>query len=355
MISLTQLLKTAVQQGASDLHITAYSPPVLRVNGSIVKIKTEKFNPEECQSLLYSVLTEGQKSRLEETKELDFSFTVKDVARFRGNIFFQRGFLSGVFRKIPTVIPNLDDLGLPKSVEAFANFPSGLVLVTGTTGSGKSTTVSALLDRINNEKSGHIVTVEDPIEFLFTHKKCIVNQREVDQDTNSFAKSLRQVLRQDPDYVFVGELRDLETIEAAMRIAETGHLVFSTLHTNSAVLSISRLINAFPAQDQDRVRSVLSFTLKGVVSQSLIPNTSGGRSAAVELLLVNSGIANLIRENKLHQIYGMMQVGQDKSGMMTFNQCLVQLLIRRKIELKMAFEYSRDPDELDQMLKKAGV
>ncbi len=295
MITLTQLLKTTVQQEASDLHITAFSPPVLRINGAIVKVRAEKFSPEECQSLLYSVLTEGQKSRIEQTKELDFSFSVKDVARFRGNLFFQRGFLSGVFRKIPTLVPSLEDLGLPKGLESFVNFPSGLVLVTGTTGSGKSTTVAALLDRINNERAGHIVTVEDPIEFLFSHKKCIVNQREIDQDTFSFAKSLRQVLRQDPDYVFVGELRDQETIEAALRIAETGHLVFSTLHTNSAVQTISRVINVFPAQDQERVRSMLSFTLRGVISQSLIPNTTGGRTPAAELLFVNSGIANLIR------------------------------------------------------------
>ncbi len=355
MVSLHQLLKTAVQQNASDLHITAHSPPILRVNGSMVKVKVDKLNPEDCQNLLYSILTDSQKSRLESTKELDFSFAVKDIARFRGNMFYQRGCLAGVFRKIPNTVPALEDLGLPKPVELVTKFDQGLVLVTGATGSGKSTTVAAIVDRINNERQGHIITVEDPIEFLFQHKKCIVNQREVDHDTISFGKSLRQVLRQDPDVVLVGELRDLETIEAALKIAETGHLVLSTLHTNSAVSTISRIINVFPADDQDRIRTLLSFSLKGVISQALIPDVAGQLLPIAEILFVNPGIGNLIRENKMHQIYGMMQIGQDKSGMITINQSLLNLVLRRRIELKAAFEATPDPEEFNNLLKKAGV
>ncbi|OQW49057.1 MAG: type IV pili twitching motility protein PilT [Proteobacteria bacterium SG_bin7] len=355
MVSLQQLLKTAVQQNASDLHITANSPPVLRVNGSIVKVKIDKLSPDECQSLLYSILTDSQKSRLESTKELDFSFAVKDFARFRGNMFYQRGNLSGVFRKIPSVIPALEDLGLPKAVDLVTKFDTGLVLVTGATGSGKSTTVAALVDRLNNERNGHILTVEDPIEFIFSHKKCIVNQREVEHDTTTFGKSLRQALRQDPDIVFIGELRDLETIESALKIAETGHLVFSTLHTNGAVSTISRIINVFPSEDQDRIRTLLSFVLKGVISQALIPDVAGNLLPVAEVLFVNAGIGNLIRENKMHQIYGMMQIGQEKSGMTTINQSLLGLVLRRRIELKTAFEHTPDPEEFNNLLKKAGV
>jgi twitching motility protein PilT len=355
MVSLQQLLKTAVQQNASDLHITSNSPPVLRVAGAMVKVKIDKLSPDECQNLLYSVLTDRQKSKLETDKELDFSFTVKDIARFRGNMFYQRGSLAGVFRKIPNVVPALEDLGLPKAVELVTKFDTGLVLVTGATGSGKSTTVAAIVDRINSERAGHILTVEDPIEYLFQHKKCIVNQREIEHDTMTFGKSLRQALRQDPDIVLIGELRDLETIEAALKIAETGHLVFSTLHTNSAVSTISRIINVFPADDQDRIRTLLSMSLRGVISQALIPDIAGQLLAVGEILFVNAGIGNLIRENKMHQIYGMMQIGQEKSGMTTINQNLLSLVLRRRIDLKVAFEHTPDPEELNILLKKAGV
>lgn len=355
MVTLQQLLKTAVQQNASDLHITANTAPTLRVYGKMVKVKSDKLTPEDCQHLLYSILTEKQKSRLEGNKELDFSFVIKDFARFRGNIFYQQGYLSGVFRKIPASVPNLEDLNLPKAIDVVTKFDSGLVLITGSTGSGKSTTMASLVDRINNERAGHILTVEDPIEFVFSHKKSIINQREVDHDTESFGKALRQALRQDPDVVMIGELRDLETIESALKIAETGHLVISTLHTNSAVSTITRLVNVFPSEDQDRIRTLLSFVLKGVISQALIEDVGGGLVPASEILFVNPGIGNLIRENKIHQIYGMMQIGQDKSGMLTFNQSLLSHLLRRRIELKTAFEATNDPEEFNNLLKKAGV
>lgn len=355
MISLHQLLKSAVKQDASDLHVVAGSPPVLRVSGRVVRVKTGDLSTDETKKLCYSILTESQKSRFEATKELDFSFGIKNMARFRANLFVQKGAVSGVFRRIPMHIPTVDEIGLPKSIVNLVHFPTGLVLVTGPTGSGKTTTIAALIDKINSERRGHIITLEDPIEYVHQHKNCIINQREVGTDTVNFKTALKHVLRQDPDVCLMGELRDLETIEAALTIAETGHLVFATLHTNSAIQTINRMVSVFPTEQQDRIRAQLSFTLNAVVSQRLIPSLKGGQALAMELLSMNSSTRNLIRENKLHQIYGMMQVGQDKTGMCTMNQSLTNLVLKRKIDIRAAFGVTDAPDELDKLLKKAGV
>ncbi len=263
--------------------------------------------------------------------------------------------MSGVFRRINDEIPNIESLGLPKAVHELSNYSSGLVVVTGPTGSGKSTTIAAMVDKINNEMRGHIMTLEDPIEYIHPHKSCIVNQREVGNDTSSFRTALRQILRQDPDVVVLGELRDLETIEAALNVAETGHLVIATLHTTSAVQTISRMVGVFPAEQQDRIRVQLSFVLNAIVSQRLMPSTKGGMAPALEILILNPNIRNLIRENKMHQVYGMMQVGQEKTGMITLNQALLKLVIKRKVDLPTAFANSPDPEELDKLLKQAGV
>lgn len=355
MITLHQLLKAAVKQGASDLHVVMGSPPVLRVDGQIVRVKAPDLTADQTRQLCYSILTDSQKARFESTKELDFSFGIKDMARFRGNLFFQRGAVSGVFRRIPIEVPDFDSLGLPKIVSELVNFPTGLVLVTGPTGSGKTTTIAALIDKLNREHHGHIITLEDPIEYLHPHKSSIVNQREVGVDTTSYHTALKHVLRQDPDICMMGELRDLETIETAMSVCETGHLVFATLHTNSAISTITRIVNVFPAEQQDRIRTQLSLTLNATISQRLVPAINGGMVPAIELLVLNPSIRNLIRENKLHQVYGMMQVGQDKTGMITLNQSLLQLVMKRKIEVRTAFMYSSDPEELDKLLKQAGV
>jgi len=355
MITLHQLLKAAVKQGASDLHIVAGSPPVLRVESRIVRVRSADLTADQCRQICYSILTDAQKSRFEATKELDFSFGIKSMARFRANLFFQRGAVSGVFRRISIDVPELDGLGLPGVIAEVVNYPSGLVLVTGPTGSGKSTTIAALIDKINRENRGHIITLEDPIEYVHPHKSSIVNQREIGVDTVSYRAALKHVLRQDPDVCMMGELRDLETIDAAMNICETGHLVFATLHTNSAISTINRIVNVFPAEQQDRVRTQLSLTLNCIVSQRLIPAMKGGQVVALEILVMSPNIRNLIRENKLHQVYGMMQVGQDKSGMVTLNQALVQLILKRKIEVRAAFQHSSDPEELDKLLKAAGV
>ncbi|HRK07780.1 MAG TPA: type IV pilus twitching motility protein PilT [Pseudobdellovibrionaceae bacterium] len=355
MVSLLQLLKFATDQGASDLHIVAGSQPSLRVNGRIVRVKTETMTKEATRKLCYSVLSDSQKAKFEEEKELDFSFEVKNMARFRANLFFQRGAVSGVFRKVPVVMPRFADLTLPQAVGELTRLPHGLVLVTGPTGSGKSTTLASLVDKINQEQFGHIITLEDPIEFVHSHKNCIVNQREVGADTGSYTDAMKYLLRQDPDVALLGELRDLETIEAALITAETGHLVFATLHTNSAIATINRLVSVFPSDQQERVRVQLSFTLQAVLSQRLLPAIGGGRVVACEFLLMTPGIRNLIREGKLHQIESMMQVGQDKSGMITMNQSLVQLLLKRKISLETAFETSASADQLEKMMKHAGL
>ena len=353
-ITLHQLLRAMVDKGASDLHIATGSPPQLRIDGSLVPLKTPPLTPIETKQLCYSVLTEEQKVIFEKKNELDLSFGVKNLARFRANIFMQRGAVAGAFRQIPFKIANFDELGLPPVAADIANKPRGLVLVTGPTGSGKSTTLASIIDKINSEQRLHIITIEDPIEFLHPHKLCVVNQREVGTDTSNFKDALKYVLRQDPDVVLVGEMRDLETIEAALTIAETGHLVFATLHTNSAVSSINRVIDVFPPHQQSQVRAQLSFTLVAVMTQVLVPRVNGGRVLAMEIMIPNAAIKNLIREDKLHQIYSQMQVGQAGSGMQTMNQALHSIYQRRLITLEEAMAHSSDTDELRAMLEGRG-
>jgi twitching motility protein PilT len=349
------MLKELIERGGSDLHITTNSPPQVRVDGDLVALDMPPLNPVETKQLCYSVLTETQKHKFEEENELDLSFGVKGLSRFRSNIFLQRGAVAGVFRTIPFKILSFDELGLPPIVADLCCKPRGLVLVTGPTGSGKSTTLASMIDKINCERHDHIVTIEDPIEYLHPHKNCLVNQREVGSDTRSFKHALKYVLRQDPDVVLVGEMRDLETIEAALTLAETGHLCFATLHTNSCVQTINRIVDVFPPYQQTQVRAQLSFSLEAVLSQTLIPRASGkGRILALEVMIPNPAIRNLIREDKLHQIYSQMQVGQDKFGMQTMNQSLFNLHQRRMISLDDALGRSTDPDELKQMLGMTG-
>jgi twitching motility protein PilT len=351
-VNLHQLLRAMIEKGASDMHITTGAPPLLRIDGAIVPLKLQPLSPVETKQLCYSVLTEEQKIQFEKAKELDLSFGVKNLSRFRANIFLQRGAVSGAFRSIPFKILTFEELGLPQVIADLAQKPRGLVLVTGPTGSGKSTTLASILDKINTETRQHIVTVEDPIEYLHPHKRSIVNQREVGSDTQTFKAALKYVLRQDPDVVLVGEMRDLETIEAALTIAETGHLVFATLHTNSAVQSINRIIDVFPPHQQSQVRAQLSFVLEGVISQLLLPRAgTPGRVLALEVLVPNAAIRNLIREDKVHQIYSQMQVGQAKHGMQTLNQSLYALYSRRLISLEEAMGRSNEVDELRNMIE----
>jgi twitching motility protein PilT len=353
-VNLHQLLRAMIEKGASDMHITTGAPPLLRVDGSVVPLKLDPLSPIETKQLCYSVLTEEQKIHFERTKELDLSFGVKNLSRYRANIFMQRGAVSGAFRAIPFKILTFDELGLPPVVAELAKKPRGLVLVTGPTGSGKSTTLASIIDKINTEERSHIMTIEDPIEYLHPHKRCIVNQREIGADTSTFKDALKYVLRQDPDVVLIGEMRDLETIEAALTIAETGHLVFATLHTNSAAQSINRIIDVFPPHQQAQIRAQLSFVLEGVMSQLLIARSgSPGRVMAMEVMIPNSAIRNLIREDKVHQIYSQMQVGQGKHGMQTMNQSLFSLYVRRLISLEDALGRSNDQDELRMMIENA--
>lgn len=350
--NLHQLLRAMIEKGASDMHITTGSPPLLRVDGAIVPLKTPALSPLETKQLCYSVLTEEQKIAFEKNKELDLSFGVKNLSRFRANIFMQRGAVSGAFRSIPFKILSFEELGLPTVVAELSQRPRGLVLVTGPTGSGKSTTLASIIDKINTETRQHIMTIEDPIEYLHPHKRSIVNQREVGSDTATFKEALKYVLRQDPDVVLVGEMRDHETIEAALTIAETGHLVFATLHTNSAVQSVNRIIDVFPPHQQGQVRAQLSFVLEGVISQLLLPRAGApGRALAMEVLVPNAAIRNLIREDKVHQIYSSMQVGQVKHGMQTMNQSLFALYSKRLITLEEAYGRSNEVDELRTMIE----
>jgi twitching motility protein PilT len=351
--TLNQLLKSMVEMGGSDLHITTNSPPQVRVDGHLRPLSLPPITPSETKQLAYSILTDNQKHRLEENLEIDLSFGIKGLARFRANIFHQRGAIAAVFRQIPYEIKGFRELGLPIIIERLCEKPRGLILVTGPTGSGKSTTLAAMIDKINRERSEHIVTIEDPVEYLHSHKKCIVNQREVAADTHSFTAALRSALRQDPDVVLIGEMRDLETVEAALRIAETGHLTFATLHTNSAAQTINRIIDVFPAHQQGQIRAQLSLVLEGIVCQALLPKVGGkGRSMAMEILIPSSAIRNLIREDKVHQIYGMMQAGQAKHGMQTFNQALAALYFKRLITLEVALARSSYPDELQEMINR---
>jgi twitching motility protein PilT len=351
MANLHQLLKAMVEKGASDLHITTGSPPQFRIDGHLVPVKMPPLAAPDTKQLCYSVLTDAQKHRFEERNELDLSFGVKGLARFRANLFMQRGAVAGAFRTIPFRILSFEELNLPSSVAALVNRPRGLVLVTGPTGSGKSTTLAAMINAINEKRHDHIVTIEDPIEYLHPHKNCLVNQREVGADTENFKNALRYILRQDPDVVLIGEMRDLETIESALTVSETGHLCMATLHTNSCVQTINRIIDVFPPHQQAQVRAQLSFVLEGVISQALIPRANApGRALALEVMIPNPAIRNLIREDKVHQIYSQMQIGQEKFGMQTMNQCLASLLLRRVISMEDAIGRSSDPEELRNLI-----
>jgi twitching motility protein PilT len=336
--TLTQLLKVMVDKGASDLHISTGIPPLLRIDGSLVPLKTDKLGPIETKQLCYSVMTDTQKMRFEEDQELDLSFNVKELARFR---------------LVPYQIRPLADLGVPPIVMSLCERPRGLILVTGPTGSGKSTTLASMIDVINTKQRGHIMTIEDPIEYVHQHKGCLVNQREIGTDTQSFKRALKYILRQDPDVVLIGEMRDLETIEAALTIAETGHLAFATLHTNDAIQTVNRIIDVFSPHQQPQIRQVLSFVLEGVLCQSLIPKIGGGRVMACEVMIPNAAIRNLIREDKLQQVKSQMQIGQTKWGMQTFNQSLCDLFMRQLITLEDAMTHSSDHDELKTLMAAA--
>jgi twitching motility protein PilT len=354
--NLHQLLKAMVEKGASDLHVTTGSPPQLRIDGKLVPLKTPPLSPVDTKQLCYSILTDAQKHKFEEDSELDLSFGVKGLSRFRANVFMQRGAVAGAFRTIPFKILTFAELGLPPIVAELAKKPRGLILVTGPTGSGKSTTLASIIDKINTDRHEHIITIEDPIEYLHPHKNCLVNQREVGADTNSFKKALKYILRQDPDVVLIGEMRDLETVEAALVISETGHLAFATLHTNSAVQTINRILDVFPPYQQPQVRAQLSFVLEGVLTQNLLPKAGGpGRVLIIEVMVPNAAIRNLIREDKIHQVYSQMQVGQTKFGMQTFNQSLALACAKRLIALDEAMARSSDPDELRNILANGFV
>jgi twitching motility protein PilT len=357
MTTLPELLKTTFEMGASDLHITSGTPPQVRVYGKLQRLKLDDMTPADTKRLAYSVLSDAQKKRFEESLELDFSFGVRGLARFRCNVFSQRGAVAAVYRLIPEDIKGLRELGLPPVITSLAERPRGLVLVTGPTGSGKSTTLAAIIDKINSERSAHILTIEDPIEYLHSHKSCIINQREVLSDTLGFADALRSALREDPDIVYIGEMRDLETVESALRVAETGHLTFATLHTNSAAQSINRIIDIFPSHQPSQIRTQLSMVLEGIVCQTLLPRADGrGRAVAVEILVPTPAIRNLIREDKIHQIYASMQAGQEKIGTQTLNQSLASLLYAGAITMDTAMGASSLKEELRDMIGRgAGV
>ena len=351
MATLPDLLKTLVDLGGSDLHVTTNTPPQVRLHGHLQALDLPPLGPADTKALAYSVLTDAQKKRFEESLELDFSFGIRGIARFRCNVFNQRGAVAAVYRVIPEQIKPFNELGLPAVIATLADRPRGLVLVTGPTGSGKSTTLASMIDKINTERREHILTIEDPIEFVHQHKGCLVNQREVHADTMGFANALRAALREDPDIVLIGELRDLETIESALRIAETGHLTFATLHTNSASQTINRIIDVFPSHQQGQIRTQLSLVLEGIVCQTLLPRADGtGRVVAVEIMVPTPAIRNLIRDDKVHQIYSSMQTGQEKFGMQTMNQCLATLYQKRTITLEAAMEKSSMKEELEQMI-----
>ena len=351
-VNLHQLLKAMLDQGATDLHITQASPPMLRLDGRLVPLRTPPFRPEDTKALCYSILSDKQKHRFEEDLELDLSFGVKGLARFRANLYMQKGAVAGAFRLIPYEIRSFEQLGLPDIVRELAEKPRGLVLVTGPTGSGKSTTLAAMLDMINRERREHIITLEDPIEYIHQHRKCLVNQREVGADTNTFARALKSILRQDPDVVLIGEMRDPETIAAALTVAETGHLTFGTLHTNSALQTINRIIDVFPPHQQNQIRAQLSFVLEGVLCQALLPKKNGGRVLCLEVMVPTPAIRNLMREDKVHQIYSQMQVGQGEHGMQTFNQSLAELVLTDQIDRELALTRSSQPQELATMLQQ---
>jgi twitching motility protein PilT len=350
--TLPELLKMTVDLEGSDLHLATNTPPQVRVHGKLRRLEMPDLTPADTKALAYSVMTDLQKKHFEEALELDFSFGIRGIARFRSNVFNQRGAVGAVYRLIPENIKGFKELGLPQVLANFAERPRGLVLVTGPTGSGKSTTLAAMIDKINHERNEHILTIEDPIEYIHAHKGCLVNQREIHSDTHGFAEALRSALREDPDIVLIGELRDLETTESALRIAETGHLTFGTLHTNSASQTINRIIDMFPAHQQSQIRTQLSLVLEGIVCQALLPKAGGGRVVALEILVPTPAIRNLIREDKIHQIYSSMQSGQEKLGTQTFNQALATLYLTRQVTLESAMAASSLKEELQDMINR---
>jgi twitching motility protein PilT len=352
-VSIQELLKITVDRDASDLHITTHIPPRIRIHGRLIPIDHPPLTPSETKALIYSLLTDRQKKHFEENLELDFSFGIKDLGRFRANVFMQKSSVAAAFRRFLPVMWSFSQLGLPQRLSQLCHLPRGLVLLTGPTGCGKSTSLACMIDCINRRRDVHIVTIEDPIEYFFTPKKAIINQRELFVDTLSYPNALRSVLREDPDVVLVGEMRDVETVEATLRVAETGHLTFSTLHTNSAPESISRIIDVFPAQYQTQVRIMLSMSLEAVITQTLLPRADGnGRVLACEILIPNPAVRNLIRENKVHQIYGVMQMGQEQFGMQTFNQSLANLYFEKSISYETAMQVTSKPDELTDIIQR---
>jgi len=351
MITLRELLEVMAKKNASDLHITVGSPPVIRVDGKLIKTDYDILGPEQTKKLAYSVMNERQRQQFEENSELDLSFGVESLSRYRCNVFMQRGNVAVALRQIPYEIRTFDQLGLPKVVQELGELPRGLVLVCGPTGSGKSTTLAALIDKINTERNQHIITVEDPIEYLHKHKNSLVNQREVHSDTKSFSASLKYALRQDPDVVLIGEMRDLETMEAALTISETGHLAFATLHTNTAAEAINRIVDVFPNNQQEQVRMQLSFVLQAILCQTLIPKVGGGRVMALEVLVATPAIRAVIRDDKVHQIYSLLQAGQ-KYGMQTMNQSLFNLYSKRQITMNDAVARTPNIQEFEEMLSR---
>jgi len=349
--SIIQLLTEMIERKASDLHLTPGAPPSIRIDGEIVAMNYDVLKPQDTEQLAYSVLNDQQKKSFEMNWELDLSISVPNLSRFRGNVFRQRGNVAMVLRQIPFEIKSYKDLNLPLIVAELAKRPKGLILVTGPTGSGKSTTLASMIDAINQERHSHIITVEDPIEFLFKHKRCLVNQRQIGSDTKSFTNALKYALRQDPDIVMVGEMRDLETIQAALTISETGHLTFATLHTNSAAESINRIIDVFPDAQQGQVRAQLAFVVIGIMTQTLIPKVRGGRSMAMEILVGTPAVKAQIRDDKIHQIYSLMQAGK-KYGMQTMNQSLFELYKTGQISLENMMGASKEPEELEKMLSE---
>lgn len=350
-MTMRQLLEEMVGKNSSDLHITVGAPPTFRVDGELVPTSYEVLTPQMTEQLVYSILNDQQKKRFEMEHELDFSFGIPNLSRFRANAYIQRGCVAIAVRTIPFHIRTFKELGLPPIAAELCTRPKGLILLTGPTGCGKSTTLATMIDKVSKDRKSHIITVEDPIEYLLPHQKSLVNQRQVGSDTKSFQNALKYVLRQDPDVVMVGEMRDLETMQAALTIAETGHLTLATLHTNSAAESITRIIDVFPTNRQPQVRAQLAFVILGVITQSLIPRLKGGRALALEIMVGTPAVKALVRDNKAHQIYSLVQAGK-KYGMTTMNQSLYDLYMNRQISLEMAFAYSRDPEELERMIEQ---
>jgi twitching motility protein PilT len=349
--TLKELLKTTVEKGASDLHINAGLPPQIRLDGTLVPACDGILNSDDAKKICYECLNQEQVMRLDAERSIDLSFHLEDVSRFRANIYWAMDSTCGAFRTIPFSIPAPEDIGVPENIVTLAKKPRGLILVTGQTGSGKSTTLASLIERINITRNEHIITIEDPIEYVFTQKKSLINQREVGRDTLSFTRALKFILRQDPDIVLIGEMRDLETIQSAITVAETGHLVFATLHTNSAVQTIDRIIDVFPPHHQAQVRTQLSFILEGVICQQLIPKIGGGRALALEIMIPTSGIRNLIREGKTHQIAAQMQMGQQSTGMVMMDQFLVDMVRRNVIEMDEARKRAMNPEDFEHIVK----